>query len=245
MNSLKLLGNDTSALARPSFKRAYLRTLFAVVAPRYFIATRVLSFFRDRSWKRFLIAKAGAAVPERVLDIATGSGDLAVLAAAKWPAALIVGADLSLAMLAAGRRRPETGALHLTCMDMSALGVRSHSIDLITGGYALRNAPDLTAALSEIVRVLKLGGTAAFLDFSRSPNRAVFFVQYWVLKVWGAFWGIMLHGNPAIYAYIAESLRLFPDREELRGKMIAAGFTRVLLYRRMFGLIDVIVGVGG
>lgn len=240
MKTTQPLKNDRRVLSEPSLKREYNRALFGVVAPRYFIATRVLSFFRDRAWKRFLIAGAGSAACDRVLDIASGSGDLAALAMAKWPGATVVGADISLAMMFQAKRRKGTENLPLVCTDMSSLAVQSRSIDLVTAGYALRNAPDLSKALDETARVLRPGGTAAFLDFSRSPRRVVFFFQYWILRLWGAFWGFVLHGNPAVYAYIAESLKMFPHRDALRDGMIRAGFRNVVFHRRMAGLIDVI-----
>jgi Methylase involved in ubiquinone/menaquinone biosynthesis len=234
------LKNDPVVLSQPNGKRDYNRLLFAEVAPKYHRITRLMSLFRDAGWKRSLMSKLPVMIDGPVLDIATGTGDLLALATQRWPAAGLVGCDLSLAMLSFVRR-PLSTALLLSCQDMSSLAVRSGSVAVVTGGYALRNAPDVRATLAESFRVLKPGGTAAFLDFSRSPSAARFGFGYWTLRLWGGLWGLLMHGNPAVYAYIAESLHLFPDRNMLQGMFADIGFTDISLHRRMFGLIDIII----
>ncbi len=234
------LDNDPALLSHPGTKRDYNRLLFAEVAPKYYRITRLLSFFRDAAWKKFLISQLPEETDGPVLDIATGTGDLTTLAARRWPGAKLVGCDISLAMLSRARR-PSANTLLLSCQDISSLAIGTRAAAIITGGYALRNAPDIRATLGECFRVLKPGGAAGFLDFSRSPNAALFFIGYWVLRLWGGFWGLMMHGNPAVYAYIAESLYLFPDRETLRGMLAETGFVNISFHRRMCGLIDIII----
>jgi demethylmenaquinone methyltransferase/2-methoxy-6-polyprenyl-1,4-benzoquinol methylase len=236
-----VLTNDPNILRDPAAKRQYNRQLFAEVAPRYFAATRLLSLFRDRSWKRHLLSRLKGARPGVVVDIACGTGDLAAMAARQWPKATIVGCDLSLDMMAySGKSLTET-KVRLTCQDMASLGLASQSADVLTGGYALRNAPNVSSALAEFFRVLKPDGSAAFLEFSRSPTKPLFFFQYWVLRLWGGLWGLLLHGNPAVYAYIAESLRLFPNRELLRDMFTKTGFCTITFTSRMAGLVDIVV----
>jgi demethylmenaquinone methyltransferase/2-methoxy-6-polyprenyl-1,4-benzoquinol methylase len=234
------LTNDPRILRDPSAKREYNTRLFAEVAPRYYAATRLLSLFRDRAWKHHLLSQLEGSSPGLVLDIACGTGDLSALAARRWPGAMIVGCDISLDMMACVSRKYAGAFVRLTSQDMDHLAVASQTADIVIGGYALRNAPDVSATLAEIFRVLKPGGSVAFLDFSRSPNRTVFFIHYWVLRLWGGFWGFLLHGNPAVYAYIAESLRLFPDRRLLRDMMAKTGFWSIASSRRMAGLVDII-----
>jgi SAM-dependent methyltransferase len=115
------------------------------------------------------------------------------------------------------------------------------SIDICTGGYALRNAPDLAATVAEIARVVRPGGVAAFLDFSRDPRAPVFLVHLMLLRIWGGLWGLLLHGNPRIYGYIAESLARFPDRKLLRALFAAHGFSEKNSCLRMFGMIEIVV----
>jgi demethylmenaquinone methyltransferase / 2-methoxy-6-polyprenyl-1,4-benzoquinol methylase len=234
------LTNDRALLSHPGTKRDYNRLLFAEEAPKYYRITRLMSFFRDTAWKEFLISQLPENIDGPVLDIATGTGDLPALAARRWPGAILVGCDISLAMLSHARQ-PSGNALLLSCQDMASLAIGTRSAAIITGGYALRNAPDIRKTLGECFRVLKPGGTAGFLDFSRSPNAVRFFIGYWILRLWGGFWGLVMHGNPAVYAYIAESLSLFPDRDTLSSLLAETGFVNISFHRRMSGIIDIIV----
>jgi demethylmenaquinone methyltransferase/2-methoxy-6-polyprenyl-1,4-benzoquinol methylase len=114
-------------------------------------------------------------------------------------------------------------------------------VDIVTGGYALRNAPDLEATVEEIRRVLKPGGVAAFLDFSKPSAKISQRLEYWILKLWAGFWGILLHRNHEVYGYIAESLQCFPDRVHLRSVFRERGFT-VLASRLYFcGITELLV----
>jgi demethylmenaquinone methyltransferase/2-methoxy-6-polyprenyl-1,4-benzoquinol methylase len=235
------LNNNPALLSSPGSKRDYNRVLFAEVAPKYSRITRLMSFFRDAAWKKFLISQLPEEIDGPVLDVASGTGDLTVLAAHRWPGAILVGCDISLAMLSHARRPSGADTFLLSCQDMSSLAVGTQSAAIITGGYALRNAPDIRTTLGECFRVLKPGGTAGFLDFSRSPNAIRFFISYWLLRLWGGFWGLAMHGNPAVYAYIAESLSLFPNRDTLRGILAETGFVNIGFHRRMGGLIDIII----
>ena len=117
---------------------------------------------------------------------------------------------------------------------MHALPLPDASIDILTGGYALRNAPDLDRALAEITRVVKPGGHAAFLDFSKPANARAQRRCLWLLAAWGGFWGWLLHGNPEVYRYIAASLQRYPDRDALRRTLEGLGW-QVLGIRRPFG----------
>ncbi len=247
-------------LATPARKRAYNRRLFAVVAPRYDLITRMLSFGRDRTWKRLLVRKLPRAAAfsdgegsrkDRsypvVLDLACGTGDITFLLAERYPRGVVTGLDLSPEMLARARRRfaVPSRSVRFIPGDMNSLDLVDESVDIVTGGYALRNAPDLEQTLREARRVLRPGGTAAFLEFSLSPRAAGRAVQLRLLRFWGQLWGRILHGDPEVYAYIARSLASFPDRpglerllrrtgfEVLRGRTLMLGFARITRVRRL------------
>jgi demethylmenaquinone methyltransferase/2-methoxy-6-polyprenyl-1,4-benzoquinol methylase len=125
--------------------------------------------------------------------------------------------------------------------DMTSLGLHNSSCDIVTGSYALRNAPDIRSALREVRRILKEDGTAAFLDFSRSENRVIAAFQHLLLNFWGSVWGILLHGNPAVYSYIAKSLRHFPRRMELRRCINEAGFAVVQSHLFFWGMLELLI----
>lgn len=203
-------------LGDPVRKRELNRQLFSLVAPRYDAVTRLLSLDRDRVWKQRLVHALPPRAAPVCLDLACGTGDLCRLLAAKYQDGLITGLDLSPVMLGRARARvPASTRVQFLQGDMGRIGLASESVDIVTGGYALRNAGDLGEALSEIQRVLKPGGIASFLDFSKSHRRTLQRLGKRVLKAWGAWWGWALHRDPDVYGYIAESLEGFPDRRLL------------------------------
>jgi ubiquinone/menaquinone biosynthesis methyltransferase len=216
-------------LRRPASKRDYNRRLFRAVAPRYGAVTRLLSFGLDAFWKRALVTRLPRYADDnpQALDLACGTGDLSLRLARRFPTGRIEGLDLSPAMLARARRRRGAGAIRFRLGDLGRLPYPSESFHLVTGGYALRNAPDLRQCLREVFRVLAPGGTAAFLDFNRSPVPWLGGLQVRLLSAWGGLWGWLLHGNPEVYAYIAETLALFPDRTRFEALLRELGFRRV------------------
>jgi demethylmenaquinone methyltransferase/2-methoxy-6-polyprenyl-1,4-benzoquinol methylase len=216
-------------LRRPASKRDYNRRVFRAVAPRYGVVTRLLSFGMDAWWKRALVTRLPRAAGDapRALDLACGTGDLSLLLARRFPAGQVEGLDLSPAMLARARRRHGAGSIRFRLGDLGRLPYPEASFRLVTGGYALRNAPDLRQCLREVFRVLSPGGTAAFLDFNRSPVPWLGRLEVRLLSAWGGLWGWLLHGNPEVYAYIAETLALFPDRARFEALLRELGFRRV------------------
>jgi len=221
-------------------KRAFNRGLFDQVAPAYDRVTVWLSFGRDAAWKKMLVKMLPEAPCPAVLDLACGTADLTLALDARFPAGRVVGLDLNPSMLAYARKRPGVEKVSLCLGDMNHTGFKTGEFDIITGGYALRNAPDLKSTLAEIHRVLKKGGFCAFLDFSKSPRPWLQALSLALLKFWGGIWGRILHGNPDIYAYLAESLRHFPDRRQLRRMLAAAGFCEITSRVLFFGFIELV-----
>lgn len=228
-------------LGRPAAKQALNQALFTEVAPRYDFVTRALSLGRDRSWKRRLIA----GLPDRgspfCIDLACGTGDLTRLLAARFPYGQVCGMDLTPAMLDLAKKHSPEENINYIEGTMDSLPFETRSAEIVTGGYALRNAPDLDRAIREIDRVLCPGGIAAFIDFSKPPSRLGQAAHHAVLKTWGGFWGLMLHGNTAVYGYIADSLRFFPDRVELQERFIEQGFTSRSRHLVYGGLLELSV----
>ncbi len=225
-------------------KREYNRRLFAVVAGRYDAVTSVLSFGRDRNWKRYLVDALPREGVTDALDLACGTGDLTYAVAAHAPRARVTGLDLTPEMIRRARRlwRSYESRIAFEIGDMSALPYEAERFDIVTGGYALRNAPDLDASINEIHRVLRPGGCLAILDFSHADSRGIATVQIGLLRLWGRIWGKLLHDNPEVYGYISESLRRFPSRKGLEEKLRKAGFYRVRSRTFFLGLIAVTFG---
>jgi demethylmenaquinone methyltransferase/2-methoxy-6-polyprenyl-1,4-benzoquinol methylase len=222
----------------PASKREYNRRLFRAVAPRYEAVTRLLSFGWDAFWKRALVRRLPRRRAARVLDLACGTGDLTMLLARRYRDGEVSGVDLSPAMLARARRRRGAEGLRFRLGDLGRLPFPSGHFDVVTGGYALRNAPSLSVALQEVQRVLKPGGTAAFLDFSKSPHRLLQRAQIRLLGLWGSIWGWLLHRNPEVYGYIAETLELFPDRARFEALLAGFGFRRVRTRLAAWGFVS-------
>lgn len=229
------------SLKNPEKKRRYNEWVFSLIAPEYDVITRVLSLWRDAAWKQLLVNALPECTAPCCLDLACGTGDICGLLGRRYPDGQITGVDISDAMLDIARRRHPVPGLRFLRQDMGCLDFQDASVSIVTGSYALRNAPDLRVALNEICRVLKPGGRAAFLDFSKSPRRFSQTISYSVLKIWGGFWGFVLHGNPEVYGYIAESLKLFPDRDELHAIMESSGLNVVSCRRLFFGMIEITV----
>ena len=210
------------ALAEPDSKRRYVRRLFATIADRYDLITRVLSYGQDRRWKQRLADLCGAGPGMRGLDLACGTGDIAF--AIERRGAHVVGLDVTPRMLQLARMKHD--AVPFVAGDMLALPFPDRSFDVVTTGYGLRNVPDLAVAIAEAHRVLKPGGTFVSLDFNRPANAIIRTVYLSYLTVVGAALGVLLHRDPDTYRYIPESIRRYPGAVEVRAMIARAGFSR-------------------
>lgn len=225
----------------PDKKRTFNELHFTEAASHYDIATRAMSLGRDQAWKRQLVAALPEVSSPTCVDLASGTGDVAFLLAERFPNSNITGIDLTEEMVALAQDRNHFDNVFFTCRDMAETGVEDASVDIVTGSYALRNAPDLAEGLHEIYRSLKPGGCAAFLDFSKSTHPVSQSCQYWLLKCWCGLWGILLHANPTIHAYIADSLKQFPARADYYLLVKKSGFEIISSRLFYFGMLELLV----
>ena len=239
-------------IATPDGKGRYVRALFATIADKYDFITVALSYGQDRRWKRRVIALAAPREGLRVLDLATGTGDLAFAAAARG--ARVVGLDITPRMIELAQEKRDRRAradrrggqgghtgplLNFLVGDMLALPFPVASFDIVTTGYGLRNVPDLALAIDEIGRVLAPGGQALSLDFNRPANALIRAAYLLYLTVVGAALGWTLHGDPDTYRYIPASIRQYPGAEAVGRMFEARGFSRVRHYRVLGGLMAI------
>jgi demethylmenaquinone methyltransferase/2-methoxy-6-polyprenyl-1,4-benzoquinol methylase len=225
------------ALARPETKREYNQRLFATIAARYDLITRLLSFGRDQAWKNRVVALAGVTPADDVLDLACGTGDLAARSAAAG--ARVVGLDLTPRMLELAAQRCTGARVHWCTGDICSLPIRDTSFSVVTVGYGLRNVPDLKMALAEIHRVLKPGGRLVALDFDKPEAAWLRGIYLGYLHVAGGALGWALHRDPDTYRYIPASIRRYPGARGVVKLMEAAGFVKVRHVRVFGGLMAI------
>ena len=211
-----------AALAAPDSKSHYVRRLFSTIAERYDLITRLLSYGQDRRWKARVAELAAARPGMRALDLACGTGDIALTLATRG--ADVVGLDITHRMLQLARSKG--GAAQFVTGDMLALPFGDEAFDLLTTGYGLRNVPDIPRAIAEMQRVLKPGGILLSLDFNRPANPIVRGVYLAYLTLVGSTLGFILHRDPDTYRYIPESIRRYPGAIELNAMIGRAGFSQ-------------------
>lgn len=233
-------------LADPSIKQAFVTPMFDIIAPRYDRFTRLFSFGMDATWKREAMdavreASRRIRAVNRALDLATGTGDLAVALARLWPGVAVDALDASPRMIEQARQRlavrdaDVASAVAPILGDMMALPQPDASVDVITASYAVRNVPDARAAVREMARVLRPGGVLVTLDFYKpafAPWRALFLTY---LQVAGDMVGYAWHRDPVVYGYIARSISHFMSDAEFSELLNDEGFDVVSVQRHLFG----------
>lgn len=218
--------------------------VFDSVAAKYDLMNDLMSAGLHRLWKAFTVRQAGVRPGMRVLDIAGGTGDLALAFARQAGAnGLVLLTDVNGAMLRAGRDRTLDAGLALPVLqcDAEALPFRADSFDVVTVAFGLRNMTHKDAALAEMYRVLRPGGRLLVLEFSRvwAPLAPVYDAYSFSVLPW---LGKRIVGDADSYRYLAESIRMFPAPEELARLMERAGLEGVEWFRLAAGICALHVG---
>ena len=223
-----------------------VREMFATIAPRYDAANRVLTAGVDETWRRRAVRELAAPAGGSVLDLCTGTGDLAFHLVRSDPALHVTGVDFCEPMLAGARVRAqrEDRAAHVSFVeaDVLSLPFEDHSFDGAIMGFSMRNVVDITATLVEVRRVLRPGARFVNLDVSKAKNRLVkrAFALYFYRFV--PLIGGLVGGSRAAYTYLPQSLTNYPDAEGLAERFARAGFAQVRVIPLALGSIAIHVG---
>jgi len=215
--------------------------MFDNISPAYDILNHLLSFGRDFSWRRRLADAVVKNEKLRVLDLATGTGDVLISLLDRNPnIAEAVGLDISENMLALCRskiaRHKLAGRIKLVRADVTASGLDNESFDVVTMGFGIRNTPDALKTLTEIHRLLKRDGTALILEFSMPANRIIRSFYLFYLRSFVPLLGRLLSGDNHAYRYLDTSIESFHRADDFCNLMQKAGFSDVSATPLTFGV---------
>lgn len=220
-------------------RAAYVQGMFDRIAARYNLMNRLMTFGQDMRWRRFVIRQAKLTPDSRLLDLATGTGDIAFEALRQVPGVQVVGGDFSLGMMRVGQHLPLGDKVRWSGTDALNLPFADETFDAITAGYLIRNVTDIPRAFAEQRRVLKPGGRVIILDTTPPPNNLLRPFILIHLRYIIPLLGRLISGNPDAYKYLPDSTQAFKTPDELAALMRASGFENVAYQRFMFGTMAV------
>lgn len=211
-------------------RETLIRNVFRKVAPRYDLMNDAMSFGIHRLWKTRLVRLAAAQPEHIVVDLAGGTGDVAIKLSKKCHSVFIV--EPSIEMMTTGRKRH---ALQSIGAVGEALPIADNSIDILTISFGIRNATHMQTCLNEIERVLKPGGKFLCLEFSKPHRWLKPFYDLYSFHVIPRL-GAAIAGQPEAYTYLIESIRRFPDQQEMKHLMQLTGFEQCQFKNLSFGI---------
>lgn len=221
-------------------KGEQVERMFDQIAQSYDFLNHTLSLGIDRSWRKAAIDSLKPYAPQRILDVATGTGDFALMAAERLQPQSLVGADLSEGMLNVGREKVEragkSGIITMQKEDCMALSFADNTFDAVTVAYGVRNFEDLDRGLREMLRVLKPGGRLVIIELT-SPVHFPMKQLFWLYAhVWMPLVGKLISRDSRAYSYLPATMEAFPQGEVMQGIIEKAGFQSVKFRRFTFGL---------
>ena len=227
-------------------KKEEVREMFDRIAPTYDMLNHTLSLNIDCLWRRRVVRLVRRFAPRRILDVATGTGDLATARARRIRGTQVLGVDLSEGMLDIARRKVAEAGLDgrvvLDTGDAERLFVSDSAVDVATVAFGVRNFGDLDAGLRDIARTLREGGRIVILEFStpRNPLARAFY-GFWNRRVLPRVGGMVSRDRKA-YEYLPESIGEFPAPERFLEMMSRAGFRNCKARSQSFGIAHIYVG---
>lgn len=221
-------------------KQEQIRRMFDKIAPSYDRLNHALSLGIDRRWRRTAVDALGIHQPQQILDIATGTGDFALLLAKRIKPQHIVGADISEGMMAVGREKvKEEGLQNVISFqyeDCMQLSFPDGSFDAVMSSYGVRNFQNLDKGLQEMQRVLRPGGHLLIVELTPPPSFPMKQLFWLYAHVVMPLLGRLISHDDSAYTYLPASMEAFPQPEQMEGILRKAGFTEVQWRRFTFGI---------
>lgn len=221
-------------------KGKQVEEMFNNIAPTYDTLNHRLSWDIDKGWRKKAIAQLQPFSPRHILDIATGTGDFAILAARMLTPEKLIGADISEGMMDIGRQKVKRARLEQIISfekeDCLQLSYPENSFDAVTAAFGIRNFPDLDRGLKEIFRVLKPGGHLSIVELTSPvafPMKQLFKIySHTVLPIYGR----LVSRDDSAYRYLTATIEAFPQGEQMVGIFKKAGFSEARFERLTFGI---------
>ena len=238
------MGTNVKPYEADGSKKDQVQKMFDNIAHRYDFLNRFLSLGIDRGWRKKAINMLAEYKPKRILDVATGTADFAI-ATLKINPEEVIGVDISEGMLDVGRKKlTEKGIINirLESGDSENLQFEDASFDAVIVAFGVRNFENLEKGLAEINRVLRPGGVAMILEFSKP--KGLFGVIFSIYnKTLLPLWGKLFSGDNAAYKYLPESVAAFPEGDEFKQIMTSVKYKNVTDRRLTFGICSIYTGL--
>ena len=235
-----------AVLPKPEEKKQYVRAMFDGVASKYDFLNHLLSLGIDIYWRRRALKLINFSMNPKLLDLATGTGDVAIMAV-RMGAQHVYGVDLSEGMLAYGRKKIEkekmTDAIDMICGEGERIPMEDACVDASTIAFGIRNVVDIPQTLREMARVTKTSGMIVVLEFSQ-PQWPVMkqLYQFYFTQVLPRI-GSLFSKDKKAYHYLPASVMRFPARDEFAQMMEQAGYTNVRHFDMTLGIVTVYSGI--
>ena len=221
-------------------KASQVEMMFDNIAPTYDTLNHRLSWDIDKGWRRKAIRQLAPYNPQSLLDIATGTGDFAIMAAQMLSPQRLIGADISEGMMDIGREKVRKagldGIISFEREDCTALSYADNSFDAVTAAFGIRNFANLDKGLAEMCRVLKKGGHLSIVELTTPvsfPMKQLFHIySHTVLPVYGRF----ISRDSSAYTYLTKTIEAFPQGEQMVEILKKAGFADASFKRLTFGI---------
>jgi demethylmenaquinone methyltransferase / 2-methoxy-6-polyprenyl-1,4-benzoquinol methylase len=228
-------------------KKEQVADMFDDIAPRYDFLNRFLSVGIDVGWRKKALAELIAIRPRKVLDVATGTADVAIMAARMLRPEKIVGIDISEKMLAVGRNKllkeSLEGQIELQSGDSEAINFPDGSFDAVTVAFGVRNFEHLEKGLREIHRVLRPGGKLVVLEFSKPKTKGIQQLYTFYMGMVAPEMGKIFSRNKDAYRYLNDSVMSFPEGDAFTAILNSTGFTETTCKRLSFGICSIYCGI--